>query len=301
MSTGRGPTAHPGILPGSAAGNAGRSSASGYPPGAGGHGEWSGESMSAIEGMPESEPTVLALDSRLVRVLRAARRVSVLTGAGVSAESGIPTFRGADGLWKNFRPEELANIDAFMANPERVWEWYRFRREIVRKAEPNPAHRALVDWERKVEAFTLITQNVDGLHARAGSRRLVELHGNLERDRCLDCGARRHGAVDGSDDVVPVCRCGGRMRPDVVWFGELLPAEAMADADRAAATCDLFLAVGTSAVVQPAASLPRLARHRGAVVVEVNAEPTPVSEYADFTLYGEAGRILPRLVECLDS
>jgi NAD-dependent deacetylase len=238
-------------------------------------------------------------EERLVRIIREARRVSVLTGAGISAESGIPTFRGKDGLWNSFRPEELANFDAFMANPELVWEWYRFRRDILRRAEPNAGHRALAAWEAVAGEFTLVTQNVDGLHARAGSRNIVELHGNIECDRCLDCGATRVGPPGGSGDLVPVCPCGGRMRPDVVWFGEMLPAHAIHRADRAAAACDLFLAVGTSAIVQPAATYPRLAKYRGAVVVEVNTEPTPVSAYADFTLYGPAGEILPRLVECL--
>jgi NAD-dependent deacetylase len=240
-------------------------------------------------------------DSRLVRAIRESGRVGVLTGAGISAESGIPTFRGAEGLWKKFRPEELANFDAFIANPELVWAWYRFRRDIVRRAEPNPGHRALAAWETRVGEFTLITQNVDGLHARAGSKHLVELHGNLERDRCLECGRTCTGASAGEADPIPVCSCGGRMRPDVVWFGEYLPEDALIRADRAAAGCDLFLAVGTSAVVQPAASLPRLAKRRGAVLIEINPEPTPVSAFADFTLYGPAGRLLPELLRILDA
>ena len=250
--------------------------------------------------MPDSVSGRVLEDPRLALAIRESARVGVLTGAGISAESGIPTFRGAEGLWKKFRPEELANFDAFMANPELVWAWYRFRRDIVRKAAPNPGHTALAAWESRVEEFTLITQNVDGLHARAGSKRVVELHGNLESDRCLDCGRRCTGAAADEADPLPVCPCGGRMRPDVVWFGEFLPEEAMARADRAASGCDLFLAVGTSAVVHPATLLPRLAKARGATLVEINPEPTPVSEYADFTLYGPAGVILPELVRMLE-
>lgn len=250
--------------------------------------------------MPDSASGRVLDDPRLASAIRRSARVAVLTGAGISAESGIPTFRGAEGLWKKFRPEELANFDAFMANPELVWAWYRFRRDIVRKAEPNPGHRALVAWESLVDKFTLITQNVDGLHARAGSKRVVELHGNIETDLCLDCGRKRAGEAAGETDPLPVCPCGGRLRPGVVWFGELLPTEAMAQADRAASGCDLFLTVGTSAVVHPAASLPRLAKSRGATLVEINPEPTPVSEYADFTLYGPAGEILPELVRWLE-
>jgi NAD-dependent deacetylase len=252
--------------------------------------------------MPDSVYRQGLEDSRLVRAIRESSRVGVLTGAGISAESGIPTFRGADGLWNKFRPEELANFEAFMANPELVWAWYRFRREIVRKALPNPGHRALAAWEPRVEEFTLITQNVDGLHARAGSMNVIELHGNIERDLCLECGKTSMGVGGGeASDSVPVCGCGGRLRPDVVWFGEYLPEIALMEADRAAARCQLFLAVGTSAVVHPAASIPRLARQRGAVLVEINPEPTPLSEYADFTLYGPAGQVLPELLKLLDA
>ena len=177
----------------------------------------------------------------------------------------------------------------------------RFRRDIVRKARPNAGHLALAEWETRVSEFTLITQNVDGLHARAGSRRVVELHGNIERDRCLDCGRVQDGAAESGESVVPRCACGGTLRPDVVWYGELLPPEAFSAARRAAAGCDLFLVIGTSAVVHPAASLPSVARRSGAVLVEVNPEPTPVSEIADFCLYGPAGTVLPVLLECVAS
>jgi len=249
--------------------------------------------------MPKSSWREYLADGRLVSAIRSSDRVAVLTGAGISAESGIPTFRGEAGLWKKFRPEELANFDAFMANPELVWEWYRFRRDIVRKSKPNAGHRALATWEQNVESFTLITQNVDGLHERAGSANMIELHGNLERDRCLDCG-RIDRSAEWSAAELPQCSCGGRLRPDVVWFGEMLPEGAMDRAVEAAWSSDLFLTVGTSAVVQPAASLPFAAKRQGALLVEVNPEPTPVSEYADFALYGMAGEVLPTLLGLRD-
>jgi NAD-dependent deacetylase len=236
----------------------------------------------------------------LLEAIRRAQRVAVLTGAGISAESGVPTFRGADGIWKKFRPEELASFDAFMANPQLVWEWYRFRRDIVARAEPNPGHQALADWEARVSDFTLITQNVDGLHQQAGSQNIVELHGNLRRDRCLECGQTHHGDAHTDADGLPICGCGGRLRPDVVWFGEFLPAGALERAGASAAACDLFLSVGTSAVVQPAASIPLVASHHGATLIEVNPEHTPLSPHADFTLLGSAGDVLPLLVEALE-
>jgi NAD-dependent deacetylase len=236
-------------------------------------------------------------DERLVKVLRGASRVAVLTGAGISAESGIPTFRGEQGLWKRFRPEELANFDAFMANPTLVWEWYHFRRDIVRNAEPNPGHLALAQWESGVSEFSLITQNVDGLHRRAGSANIIELHGNIMRDRCLDCGEVREGTEHEDVEELPHCSCGGRLRPDVVWFGEMLPEGAIETAFRAAAECELCLSVGTSAVVTPAANVPMVALRNGATLVEINPEPTPLSHHAHFTLFGAAGEVLPELIE----
>lgn len=227
----------------------------------------------------------------------ASRSVVCLTGAGISAESGIPTFRGADGLWKRFRPEELANLDAFLANPELVWEWYRFRREKIGMALPNAGHRALAAWQAHEGAdFHLITQNVDGLHQLAGSREVIELHGNIWNDRCLDCG-RMEASTSDQQARVPQCSCGGAMRPDVVWFGEFLPELALAKSFDLAASCEVFLLVGTSAVVQPAAELPVVAKRNGAILIEVNPEPTPLSAHADFNFFAPAGVVLPRLLE----
>ena len=228
-----------------------------------------------------------------------ATSVAVLTGAGISAESGIPTFRDAlTGLWENFRPEDLATPEAFEANPKLVWDWYAWRRSAVAKAVPNAGHRALVELERQCREhevdFTLVTQNVDGLHRVAGSHRVIELHGNIRRVKCFD----RHHPVDTwpEGDEVPACpQCGSLLRPDVVWFGESLPSDALAAAVAAARTCDVFLCVGTSTVVEPAASLPFLALEAGARVIEVNPQPTPLTRRATVSLAGTAGEILPLL------
>lgn len=221
----------------------------------------------------------------------------MLTGAGVSAESGIPTFRDAQtGLWSRFRPEELATPEAFARDPRLVWEWYEWRRGLVAGAAPNPAHRALARVQAIVPGFTLVTQNVDGLHARAGSTDVIELHGNIHRNRCFAEGVPIADWAP-ADTPPPRCpRCGGPLRPDVVWFGEPLPAEGLARADAAARDCDVFMSVGTSAAVYPAAQLPLTALAAGACVIEVNRDPTPLSAAATFALHGQAGEILPRLV-----
>ncbi|MFH1011456.1 MAG: NAD-dependent deacylase [bacterium] len=229
--------------------------------------------------------------------LREATRISVLTGAGVSAESGVPTFRGKEGLWSKFRPEELANFQAFMANPELVWEWYQYRRGIISQVEPNPGHHALARWEKEAEVFHLITQNVDGLHQRAGSGKAIELHGNILRNRCLRCGNVSQTQEVHFKGKVPQCSCGGMLRPDVVWFGEMLPAQAIEEAFAAAETADLFLSVGTSAVVYPAASLPQIAKSSGALLIEVNVERTVLTPIADLFLEGPSGEILPELFD----
>lgn len=239
-----------------------------------------------------------AFSEELLEKLRKATRVAVLTGAGISAESGVPTFRGKDGLWKKFRPEELANFDAFIRNPQLVWEWYQYRRRLISEVEPNPGHRALVELEKLLPDFAVITQNVDGLHQRAGSRKVIELHGNILRNRCIECGKVTY-EVDFPKDDVPHCECGGLIRPDVVWFGELLPEEALEQAYMYARTSNMFFSVGTSAVVQPAASLPLEAKRYGAYVVEINTESTPLTPYADEHLRGKAGEVLPKLVEAL--
>jgi NAD-dependent deacetylase len=226
-----------------------------------------------------------------------ARRVAVLTGAGVSAESGVPTFRGTDGLWRQYRAEDLATPEAFRRDAKLVWEWYDWRRQLIARCRPNPAHCALAWLERRVPEFLLITQNVDGLHRKAGSIRLVELHGNLWRVRCVEEGRIAENVEVPLRAVPPRCQCGGLLRPDVVWFGEPLPAEALQEAYDAAESCDVFLVVGTSALVQPAASLPRVARRRGAYVVEVNLGPTPLTSLAHESHRGKAAEILPILLD----
>jgi NAD-dependent deacetylase len=226
-------------------------------------------------------------------LLAAARRVAVLTGAGVSAESGIATFRDPDGLWARFSPQELASMDGFLANPERVREWYAYRRRVITDAAPNAGHLALVDLERQdPDGFTLITQNVDRLHQRAGSRNVLEVHGNLIENRCNDCGW-----IHAADDHLLTCTtCGGPMRPNVVWFGEDLPADVFHAAEDAARTCDVMLVVGTSADVWPAAGLPHTAKLAGATVVEVNPNTTSLTPIADIVLTGTSASILPSLL-----
>jgi len=242
-------------------------------------------------------------DRRLLHDLRRAQRVAALTGAGISAASGIPTFRDAQtGLWARFRPEELATPEAFRRDPRLVWDWYEWRRGLVARAEPNAGHRALVRLEALLPAFALITQNVDGLHQRAGSRTVIELHGNIGRNKCFaeDLVVDVIEVVDRQDTGgarPPRCpRCGAPLRPDVVWFGETLPARALADAEAAAQSCDVFLSIGTSAAVFPAAQLPLRARESGAAVVEINTDATPLTAAATFSVRGAADVVLPRLI-----
>lgn len=225
--------------------------------------------------------------------------VTVLTGAGISAESGVPTFRGEDGLWKNYRAEELATPQAFSANPTLVWEWYDWRRGVIAGKEPNPAHYAITDLENIFERFLLITQNVDGLHRRAGTKNLVELHGYIFGVRCVAEGKTKENLDVPLRAIPPRCDCGAMLRPDIVWFGEALPEHALAAALGASRACDLMLVVGTSAVVQPAASMPLLAKQSGAFVMEINPDPTPITPYVDLTLQGKAGELLPEVVAAL--
>ncbi len=244
--------------------------------------------------MNESTP----IPESLVEALRGAQTVTMLTGSGVSAESGVPTFRDAQtGLWARYDPADLATPEAYSRDPRLVWEWYEWRRGLVAQAGPNPGHLALAQLERHVSRFTLITQNVDGLHRRAGSGNLIELHGNIMRTKCSAEGV----AVEDyePEGAPPVCpNCGAPLRPDVVWFGEALPADALHAASEAARSCDLFFSVGTSGLVQPAASLPFEAQRSGAtVVVEVNPDKTPLSRHADYVLRGRAGKVLPALLE----
>src|SRR5210317_36583 len=234
----------------------------------------------------------------LVSALRDARHVCVLTGAGVSAESGVPTFREAqDGLWSRYDPQDLATPEAFLADPALVWRWYRWRRELVADAQPNPGHHAIARSGELVPRLSLVTQNVDNLHQRAGSKDVVEFHGNLFDDRCYADGSRHVG--DDSLDVPTCPDCGGHLRPGVVWFGEAIPEEALNESCAAAVDCDVFLSVGTSSVVYPAAGLANLAKDNGALVVEINPSPTMSASYFDIAIAEKSGVILPELVESL--
>lgn len=234
----------------------------------------------------------------MINALRSARRVVALTGAGVSQESGLRTFRDPQtGLWAKHKPEDLASPEAFRRDPKLVWDWYAWRREALKGVRPNPGHYALVEMESRIQEFTLVTQNVDGLHRMAGSRNLFELHGNIQRVRCSECG---RFAEDWNEDTeeVPRCQfCGGLLRPDVVWFGESLPRAALSAAVEAARSCEFFLSIGTSGVVQPAASLAYAAHNRGAALVEVNPDLTPLTPKVDYFMQGRSGELLPALVK----
>ncbi len=228
-------------------------------------------------------------------------KLLVLTGAGISAESGIPTFRGAQGLWKSFKPEELATPEAFRKNPALVWEWYLWRRSVIAKAQPNEGHLKLVELEKRFgDNFLLITQNVDGLHQKAGSKRLVELHGNIWKVRCLHCRAEYYDYTTEAKDLPLRCMyCGGLIRPGVVWFGESLPEKALELAYKWAYECELFVSIGTSGVVYPAAELPFIAKRHGAKVIEINPEETPISSVADVIIREPASSGINRLTEML--
>ena len=230
----------------------------------------------------------------LIEVLRDADRIAVLTGAGISAESGIPTFRDKNGLWKKFRPEELATPTAFNQNPRLVWEWYDWRRGIIAQKEPNPGHKVLARWEKIFPALSLITQNIDGLHQKAGSRNILELHGNIWKLRCTEEGTITENYETPLKEIPPLCSgCGAILRPHVVWFGESLSSTILQKAFLLSSQCEVMFVVGTSAVVQPAASLPFEASEAGAKIVEINPDPTPLSPYIDFSFRGKAGEILP--------
>lgn len=242
--------------------------------------------------MTDLDAVITAFANRL----RAANHVAVLTGAGISAESGIPTFRDAQtGLWSQFNPEELASPAGFARNPALVWRWYAERRVKACAAQPNPAHYALAELAKHVPQLTLITQNIDGLHQRAGSSPVIELHGSLHRARCMADGSV-HTTWD-YDEELPRCpNCGAMLRPDVVWFGEMLPRKALETAWEAALKCDVFMSIGTSGVVEPAASLPRVALGRDAAVLILNLEQATAARPPLFTINGKAGEVLPRLV-----
>ena len=231
---------------------------------------------------------------KVLRRLRQAKRASVLTGAGVSAESGIPTFRGAGGIWEKYDFTKLATPEGFRDDPRLVWEWYQLRQIEMKKAKPNPAHETIAKMEAHFDEFWVLTQNIDGMHKRAGSKNIIELHGNIWRMRCP-----RDGTIIDLDspvvEIPPLCHCGSILRPDVVWFGEPLPSEAVNAASEAASKSDVMFVVGTSAVVYPAAALPVLTKNSGGLVIEINVEKTDVTSYADFSIFGRAGELMPVL------
>ncbi|MBI1911034.1 MAG: NAD-dependent deacylase [Deltaproteobacteria bacterium] len=227
--------------------------------------------------------------------LKSSRSPVILTGAGISAESGVPTFRGPGGLWRDFKPEELATPTAFEKDPRLVWEWYDWRRSIIAGIKPNPAHYALAELEGRCSNFTLITQNVDGLHRLAGSKKVLELHGSIWRVRCIEC-AKLSENRDVPIKILPLCECGGILRPDVVWFGEMLDENILNQAFEASKRADFMLVVGTSGIVQPAASLASTGRRAGAFMVEINPEPTPLSGIMDARFTEKAGDVLPMLI-----
>lgn len=232
----------------------------------------------------------------VVEFLAGAGRVAVLTGAGISAESGVPTFRGKDGLWKQHKAETLATPEAFERDPKLVWEWYDWRRGLIAPVEPNAGHQVIAGWESLFGEMAVITQNVDGLHAKAGSQNVVELHGNIWKLRCT-----REGTVEEVRDnplphIPPVCpNCGSLFRPHIVWFGESLDPLVLDRAYDLSQSCQVMFVIGTSAVVHPAASLPYAAARAGAKIVEINLEPTPLTPHANFFFPGKAGEILPVL------
>ena len=234
--------------------------------------------------------------------LKTAKRVVVFTGAGVSAESGIPTFRDAQtGLWAKYDPMELATPQGFEENPKLVWDWYEWRRELCRNAQPNPGHYALAELEKRVEHLVVITQNIDGLHRVAGSSDVIELHGNLKRDKCSRDGEiiTRTDARAAENGLLKCPHCGAFLRPDVVWFGESLPHDDLNRAYQESTHCDVFFSVGTSGLVEPAASLPRVAKQAGAFLVEINPDATPLSPMADAVVHAKSGEALPMLMKQL--
>ncbi len=223
-------------------------------------------------------------------------RVVALTGAGISAPSGVPTFRGKDGLWRNYNPQDLATPQAFARDPKLVWEWYDWRRQRIAPCEPNAAHYTLVEMERTLPPghLAVITQNVDGLHQKAGTQNLLCLHGNIWMVRCVECGYRAEDRRVPLPEIPPQCpRCGGLLRPDVVWFGETLPYTVLNQAFNVVHAADYMLVIGTSAVVQPAISLALIAQQNGARLIEFNLEPTPITEEADESIFGSVDETLP--------
>jgi NAD-dependent deacetylase len=229
--------------------------------------------------------------------LGAAEKIVFFTGAGISAESGISTFRGDNGLWSKLKPEELASFDAFLRNPDIVWEWYQYRRKIIDESKPNAGHLAIAEMQNTFESVIVSTQNIDNLHRRAGNKIVYELHGNIERNYCLKCGKKYDSHNFTYSGKVPICECGGMVRPDIVWFGEFLPESEFSASEKAASQCDIMFVVGTSAVVYPAAQIPMVARSAGAYVVEINIEETELSHRTNYSIFGKSGEILPAIAK----
>jgi NAD-dependent deacetylase len=241
------------------------------------------------------------ISERIIEKLFAAKQVSVLTGAGISAESGVPTFRGEGGIWNKLKPEELANFDAFMRNPELVWEWYNMRKNLISDIKPNDGHFALVELEKIYrKGFSIATQNIDNLHIRAGSKNVYELHGNIERSYCLKCMSYYHEIKIDENNKIPKCVCGGLIRPDVVWFGENLPEDEIDKSIAAAENADVYFSIGTSGNVYPAAGLPGIAKRNGAFTIEINTDSTLISSEFDEVLIGKSGEILSEIVKLLE-
>ncbi len=261
--------------------------------------------------LAEFSPELIAEVQRAAELLATQSRICILTGAGISAESGIPTFRDKQtGLWEHYRAEDLASVDAFMRDPKLVWSWYQWRRQLVHDKAPNPAHQAIAEWQQSAEShgqqITLITQNVDDLHEQAGST-VTHLHGHLWRNRCSQCDepyGEQTALIDKKSlsfdsELINCPHCDGYIRPDIVWFGEMLPTKAWHTAEDSAANCEVFISIGTSSLVYPAAGLAQLAKSNGAKVIEINPNPTP-NTLVDITLAEKAGVVMPLLVAQLD-
>lgn len=235
--------------------------------------------------------------AKLREIFSKAKRVCVLTGAGVSAESGVPTFRGGGGtgVWKGMPFSLISSAEMAERNLDEVWEWFDYRRDVIKDKKPNPAHVAIAEWQNRFEDFALVTQNIDGLHTMAGSRDVIELHGNIQRGRCILCDEKFELDKDKKHEPDECGKCAARIRPDVVLFGEMLPIGAFEKATIKSQSCELFFIIGTSALVYPAAALPEMAKECSAFLVEVNPEPTPLTDFCDEVLRGKAGDILPLL------
>lgn len=242
----------------------------------------------------------IEIPKEVINILKEADSITFFTGAGISAESGIPTFRGKEGIWNKLKPEELASFDAFLKNPHLVWEWYNHRKQIIHQTKPNAGHLAIAEMQNYFPQVIVITQNVDNLHRRAGSKNIFELHGNIERNYCSICKKPFISELDFSNGI-PRCSCGGMIRPDVVWFGEMLPQDQFDGAEKAALNSDVFFVVGTSAAVYPAAGLVFTAQRAGAYLIELNIEQTEISSTANYNFFGESGIILPMILGKLKS